>query len=101
MAILMTSEESSLKAFSVDERLEARIHARTAGRLRFPRVRSVADRICVWGAAPTYHVRQLAEQAAVSFVPRERLQLEIEVLPAAPGPSLDFRLPDPPRIDGR
>ena len=36
----------------------------------------------MWGAAPTYHVRQLAEQAALSLVPVHRLQLEIEVVPA-------------------
>jgi hypothetical protein len=80
-----------LQSLSVAEKLEARIHARTAGRLRFLRVRSVADRICVWGAAPTYHVRQLAEQAALSFMPADRLQLEIEVLPAHPLPSPEFR----------
>lgn len=62
------------------ELLEARIHDRTGGRLQYLKIHKIGEQVCVSGAAPSYHVRQLAEHAALSLVARERLQLEIDVL---------------------
>src|SRR5262245_7638554 len=82
-AFIMVGEEGSLPEMSLANALEAQIHSRTGGRLRFLRVWTVGERVSVSGAAPSYAVRQLAEQAALSLVPPGRLELEIEVVSPA------------------
>jgi hypothetical protein len=78
--LIMVGEESALQDLTITELLEARIHGRTGGRLRFLRVHEIGNQVCVSAAAPSYHVRQLAEQAALSLIARDYLQLEIDVL---------------------
>jgi hypothetical protein len=75
------NEETVAEGLPFEDLLMATLHGSTGGRLRFLRVSATSRMVCVWGAAPTYYVRQLAEQAALSLVPAERLQLEIEVQP--------------------
>jgi len=82
LAVTCSNEELSYRVNLAEDQLFARLMLRTGGRLRSLRVGMVGTQLCVWGAAPTYHVRQLAEQAALSVVPADRLQLEIEVVPA-------------------
>ncbi|MFN0055024.1 MAG: hypothetical protein ACKV0T_22865 [Planctomycetales bacterium] len=79
--LTMIGEETDLNELMLEDVLYSRIHGATAGRLRFLRVITIGEQVCVWAAAPTYHVRQLAEQAAIALVPADRLQLEIEVVP--------------------
>jgi len=75
------NEELLNREWQIENQLAMRLMLRTGGRLRSLRVGTVGNQICVWGEAPTYHVRQLAEQAAISLVAANRLQLEIEVIP--------------------
>jgi hypothetical protein len=82
MATLTWNDELLRQERQVEDEIVARLMLRTGGRLRSLRVGTVGNRLCVWGSAPTYHVRQLAEQAALSLMPASRLQLEIEVVPA-------------------
>jgi hypothetical protein len=91
--LIMVGDEDALQDLTITELLEVRLHGRTAGRLRYLRVHEVGDQVCVSAAAPSYYVRQLAEQAALSLVARERLQLEIEVLSTVNcgEPKFDYR----------
>lgn len=82
LTTVCSNDELRYRISLVEDQLFARLMLRTGGRLRSLRVGMVGTQLCVWGAAPTYHVRQLAEQAALSVVPANRLQLEIEVVPA-------------------
>lgn len=82
LAIACSNEDANSRISLFEDQLFARLMLRTGGRLRSLRVGMVGTQLCVWGAAPTYHVRQLAEQAALSVIPADRLQLEIEVVPA-------------------
>lgn len=82
LTTVCSNDELRYRISLVEDQLFARLMLRTGGRLRSLRVGMVGTQFCVWGAAPTYHVRQLAEQAALSVVPADRLQLEIEVVPA-------------------
>ena len=61
--LTMIGEEADLSDLMLEDVLYAKIHGATAGRLRFLKVVTVGDQVCVWAAAPSYHVRQLAEQA--------------------------------------
>ena len=88
--LIMIGEENALQDLTITELLEARIHGRTGGRLRYLRVHEIGDQVCVSAAAPSYHVRQLAEQAAMSVVARDRLQLEIDVLSTLNSGEADF-----------
>lgn len=78
--LIMFGNEDALQDLSVTELLEARIHGRTGGRLRYLRIHEIGDQVCISAAAPSYYVRQLAEQAALSLVAPAHLQLEIDVL---------------------
>jgi len=78
--LIMVGEEEVFQNLTIAELLEARIQGRTAGRLRYLRINEIGDQVCVSAAAPSYYVRQLAEQAALSLVARDHLQLEIDVL---------------------
>jgi hypothetical protein len=60
-------------------RLEMRLQSRTGGRLRFLAVEFIAGRISIRAVAPSYHVRQLAEQTALELHSADRLDLEIQV----------------------
>src|SRR5262249_24865577 len=87
--LIMVGEGNPIQDLTTTELLEARIHGRTGRRLRQLRVHKIGDRECVSAAAPSYHVRQLAEQAALALVARDRLQLEIAVLS-----TINWREPD-------
>jgi hypothetical protein len=78
--LIMVGEEEAFQNLTIAELLHARIQGRTAGRLRYLRIHEIGDQVCVCAAAPSYYVRQLAEQAALSVVARDHLQLEIDVL---------------------
>lgn len=81
--MVMLGEETSLTGLMFEDILEARIHGLTAGQMRFLRVRTIGDQVCISGAAPSYRARQLAEQAATSLVEKDRVQIEIEILPSS------------------
>ena len=59
--------------------LDNRLQTRTGRRLRHLTVAPAAGRIRISAVAPLYHVRQLAEQAALTVLPAEQLDLAIEV----------------------
>lgn len=61
------------------EMLEGRLQARTGGRLAQLRVWDAGDLFCVSATAPSYYVRQLAEQTLMSLLPDRHLCFEIEV----------------------
>ena len=87
--LIMVGEEDEFQDLTITELLKALIHRRTGGRLRYLRVDEIGDQVCVSAVAPSYHVRQLAEQSVLPFVARDRLQLEIDVFPTT-----DWREPD-------
>ncbi len=60
-------------------RLEMRLQSRTGGRLRFLAVEFIAGRISIRAVAPSYHVRQIAEQSALELHSADRLDLDIQV----------------------
>jgi hypothetical protein len=64
------------------EQLEGRIRLRTDRRLRALTISRDRGQVFVSGRAPSFYVRQLAEQAAMELLPPDRLQLEIEVRPS-------------------
>ena len=59
--------------------LERHINSETLRQLRRLEVRPENGQIVVRGAAPSYYVRQVAEQAAMDLVPSSELDLEISV----------------------
>lgn len=65
------------------ERLEMCVQAATGGRLRSLHVAFVGGRYRVIATCPSYHVRQLAEQAALSQHPADQLELYVHVSPPA------------------
>lgn len=65
------------------EALEIRLKSATGGRLRFLRVVKIAGRFRVIATSPSYHVRQLAEQAALSQLAADQLELYVHVSPPA------------------
>ena len=88
--LIMVGEEKELQDLTITRLLEAWIHGRTGGRLRNLRIHKIGDQVCVSAIAPSYHVRQLAERAALSLDVRHRLQLEIDVLSTINLPEPDF-----------
>src|SRR6185369_11643385 len=78
-----TTAEPDAGAILFKESLEMRLQTRTGGRLRFLAIELVGSRVRINAAAPSYHVRQLAEQAALRILPAARLELSIEVSPPA------------------
>jgi hypothetical protein len=75
--------KSDLDRDATVEALEVRLKSATGGRLRFLRVAYVAGRFRVIATSPSYHVRQLAEQAALSQLPADQLELYVHVSPPA------------------
>ena len=71
--------ESEVDRDAAAEALEIRLRTATGGRLRFLRVAYVMGRFRVIATCPSYHVRQLAEQAALGLLPAERLELYVHV----------------------
>ena len=61
------------------EQLEDRIRLRTDRRLRGLSISRDRGQVLVSGRAPSFYVRQLAEQAAMELLPAEKLRLKIEV----------------------
>lgn len=61
------------------EELERHIHSRTDRRLQRLEIRQEAGHAVVRGQAPSYYVRQLAEQAAMEMVPTDELEFAIQV----------------------
>jgi hypothetical protein len=61
------------------EQLAGHIRLRTDRRLRALTISNHRGQVAVSGRAPSFYVRQLAEQAALELLPAERLQLNIEV----------------------
>ncbi len=61
--------------------LENELLAATQRRLRFLSVAFVAGRFRVIAICPSCHVRQLAEQAAITQVPSDQLELYVHVSP--------------------
>jgi len=59
--------------------LERHIHSETLRQVRHLDVRLEDRHLVVRGAAPSYYVRQIAEQAALELVPWHELDLEISV----------------------
>lgn len=59
--------------------LERHIHSETLRQVRHLDVRLEDSHLVVRGAAPSYYVRQIAEQAALELVPWNELDLEITV----------------------
>jgi hypothetical protein len=59
--------------------LERHINAETLRQLRRLEVRPENGQIVVRGAAPSYYVRQVAEQTAMDLVPVNELDLNISV----------------------
>jgi hypothetical protein len=66
------------------EALETRIHSRTGRRLRYLTIEFIAGRTRISALAPSYHVRQLAEQAALDLLPADQVELDVHVLPQFP-----------------
>jgi len=64
------------------EQLAGRIRLRTDRRLRGLTISRDRGHVLISGRAPSFYVRQLAEQAAMELLPPDRLQLEIKVGPA-------------------
>ena len=75
--------ESDLDRDAAAEALTIRLKSATGGRLRFLRVGYVAGRFRVIATCPSYHVRQLAEQAALALFPADQLDLYVHVSPPA------------------
>lgn len=66
------------------EALETRIHSRTGRRLRDLTIEFIAGRTRISALAPSYHVRQLAEQATLDLLPADQVELDVHVLPQFP-----------------
>lgn len=66
------------------EQLAGRIRLRTDRRLRGLVISRDHGQVFVSGRAPSFYVRQLAEQAAMELLPADHLQLDIEVSAARP-----------------
>ena len=75
--------ESAVDCRSEAEALEIRLKSATAGRLRRLRVVYVAGRFHIIATSPSYHVRQVAEQAALALLPADQLELYVHVWPPA------------------
>ena len=71
--------ESDVDRDAAVEALEIRLKSATGGRLRFLRVAYVAGRFRVIATSPSYHVRQLAEQAALGQLPADQLEFYVHV----------------------
>lgn len=69
------------------EALEMRMQSATGGRLRSLHVAFVAGRFRVIAMCPSYHVRQIAEQAALGQVSADQLELYVHVAPQARVPA--------------
>ena len=78
MPFEMLSQSESTLGLTI-EVLEARIQSRTGYRLRNLTVEPRGEQIRIAASAPTYHVRQLAERAALELFPAEQLALAIDV----------------------
>lgn len=65
----------------LEERLVVRLREATGGALRSLRIATIGEQVSIWGMAPSYHSRQVAESAARTILPADRLQMEIEVEP--------------------
>jgi len=63
--------------------LDNRLQSQSGGRLRHLAVEFIGGRVRITAVAPSYHVRQLAKRAALTFFPADQLDLAIKVLPAA------------------
>ena len=66
------------------EALETRIHSRTGRRLRNLTIEFFAGRTRISALAPSYYVRQLAEQAVLDLLPADQVELDIHVLAQFP-----------------
>lgn len=67
------------------EALESRIHSRTGRRLRDLTIEFIAGgRTRISALAPSYHVRQLAEQAILTLLPADQIELDVHVLAQFP-----------------
>jgi hypothetical protein len=71
--------ESAPDRIATVEALETRIKSATGSRLKFLRVAFVAGRFRIIATCPSYHVRQLAEQAALGLLPADQLELYVHV----------------------
>ena len=63
------------------EALENSMQSAAGGRLHSLKVAFVAGRFRVCATCPSYHVRQLAEKAALRLLPPDQLELYVQVLP--------------------
>ena len=70
------------------EALESRIQTAAGGRLRSLHVAFVGGRFRVIATCPSYHVRQLAERAALDQLPADHLELYVHVSPSGQRASL-------------
>jgi len=64
---------------SLRNQIEDRIRSRTSGRLRNLSVQVDSGRARVTAQVASYHVRQLAEQAALDVLSADQLDLSIQV----------------------
>lgn len=76
------SIDRSFACESVAAQIRSRIQLHTGGRLRNLRIHVLGERARIAGMAASYHVRQLAEQAALLVLPADSLEFAIDVEPA-------------------
>jgi hypothetical protein len=69
------------------EALELRMQSATGGRLRSLHVACVDGRFRVIATCPSYHVRQIAEQAALGQFSSDQLELYVQVSPPVRDPA--------------
>lgn len=80
-SLIPTRERSLSPETELEERLVIRLREATGGALRSLRIATIGGQVSIWGMAPSYHSRQIAEAAARTILPADRLQIEIEVEP--------------------
>lgn len=71
--------DRSFTGESVAAQIRTRIQSHTGGRLRNLRIHVLGERARIAGMAASYHVRQLAEQAALLVLPADFLEFAIDV----------------------
>jgi hypothetical protein len=63
----------------LEKELEDRVMSRTGRRLRNLGIELFPERVVLRGQTSTYHVKQLAQQEVLDFLPGRRLENAIEV----------------------
>jgi hypothetical protein len=68
-----------MRRSTVEEWLEVQLSQATGARLRALSVARCGSVFRITGRAPSYYVRQVAEQTALSLIPRDRVIFQIDV----------------------